>query len=159
MRKFLAVKPFCTMPGCENVQISTKMCRKHYAQYRASLPGAKSCEIENCDRVPQARGLCAQHYKNIRMRKKHGMSIIQREERLDAQERKCLACKQHISFQDDGSPMAQVDHDHACCAGAEGCEKCVRGIVCMRCNTVLGMIDDNVGILHALEAYLTGKAR
>lgn len=35
-----------------------------------------------------------------------------------------------------------VDHDHACCPDDQRCcGKCVRGVLCLRCNTTLGHIE------------------
>jgi hypothetical protein len=46
----------------------------------------------------------------------------------------------------------QVDHDHRHCPGRTGCRRCVRGMLCGRCNTALGQIGDvNV---PRLAAYL-----
>jgi hypothetical protein len=48
-----------------------------------------------------------------------------------------------------------VDHDHACCKGAKSCGKCIRGVLCTRCNFVLGLLEDNpVLIPKYLLAYL-----
>jgi hypothetical protein len=35
----------------------------------------------------------------------------------------------------------QVDHDHKCCPTEVTCGKCVRGIVCNRCNQTVGKYD------------------
>jgi hypothetical protein len=45
-----------------------------------------------------------------------------------------------------------VDHDHACCAALKSCGKCVRGLLCGRCNKVLGMLEQEP---HLLPAYLS----
>jgi hypothetical protein len=50
----------------------------------------------------------------------------------------------------------QVDHDHGCCPGNKSCGKCIRGLLCMKCNTILGKAGDNPAILRALAAYLEG---
>ena len=34
-----------------------------------------------------------------------------------------------------------VDHAHTCCPGKESCGDCIRGIVCFRCNTGLGLVE------------------
>jgi len=47
-----------------------------------------------------------------------------------------------------------IDHDHSCCPGKHGCEKCVRGVLCNDCNTILGRARDNPDRLHALAVYL-----
>jgi hypothetical protein len=46
-----------------------------------------------------------------------------------------------------------VDHDHRCCPGAYGCEKCVRGLLCDRCNFLVGAIEDE-DLLAKAQAYL-----
>lgn len=48
----------------------------------------------------------------------------------------------------------QIDHDHLCCPGKSGCEKCVRGILCGPCNRMLGHAHDNVRNLRAGIGYL-----
>lgn len=49
-----------------------------------------------------------------------------------------------------------VDHDHSCCPGVRSCGKCVRGLLCFRCNLLLGNAKDDVSILMAAAHYLKG---
>jgi hypothetical protein len=47
-----------------------------------------------------------------------------------------------------------VDHDHSCCPGSGSCGKCIRGLLCFKCNKVLGQINDNKNILQKMIDYL-----
>lgn len=47
-----------------------------------------------------------------------------------------------------------VDHDHHCCPGARTCGKCIRGLLCQRCNIGLGYFSDNQAILESAIGYL-----
>lgn len=54
----------------------------------------------------------------------------------------------------NGEPK-HVDHDHACCpAKSKGCGKCVRGVLCFKCNVLLGMAQDEIDRLQAAIEYL-----
>lgn len=35
-----------------------------------------------------------------------------------------------------------VDHDHDCCKGRKSCGKCVRGLLCARCNMFVGFLEE-----------------
>lgn len=47
-----------------------------------------------------------------------------------------------------------IDHDHDCCPGAFSCGACVRGGLCQKCNTGLGMMKDNPVIVESAYKYL-----
>jgi hypothetical protein len=47
-----------------------------------------------------------------------------------------------------------VDHDHSCCPHAGSCGECVRGLLCIRCNTALGMFEDDPARLQEAINYL-----
>lgn len=49
-----------------------------------------------------------------------------------------------------------VDHDHSCCPGQKTCGNCVRGLLCIRCNTGLGMFADNIYNMQSAISYLNG---
>jgi hypothetical protein len=57
---------------------------------------------------------------------------------LEIQQNACAMCFE--PFQ-DGQPVF-VDHDHACCPDEKkSCGRCVRGLLCLRCNVALGYIE------------------
>lgn len=47
-----------------------------------------------------------------------------------------------------------VDHDHSCCPDKKSCGRCVRGLLCSRCNPMLGMARDDKEILRSAVDYL-----
>ena len=51
-----------------------------------------------------------------------------------------------------------VDHDHACCPGEKmSCGKCIRGLLCLSCNTALGQIERKTGLARAYLAAPPGR--
>lgn len=46
------------------------------------------------------------------------------------------------------SKKLSVDHDHSCCPAPPICGKCIRGLICSPCNSLIGQIGDSAG--HAL---------
>lgn len=52
-----------------------------------------------------------------------------------------------------------VDHDHACCPGDKTCGKCIRGLLCRRCNQALGLLGDDAKRVQGLVDYLAPRAK
>lgn len=71
----------------------------------------------------------------------------------EAQGNVCAVC----GTSDPGGSVRRwhVDHDHSCCGPGVSCGKCIRGLLCSRCNTAIGLLDDNTARLEAALAYLT----
>jgi hypothetical protein len=67
---------------------------------------------------------------------------------LEVQGHACAMCPQPFT---ENSAIC-VDHDHACCPDEkQSCGKCIRGLLCLDCNTTLGKIERK---LHLAQAYL-----
>src|SRR5688500_5473594 len=47
-----------------------------------------------------------------------------------------------------------VDHDHKCCKGKTSCGRCVRGLLCGNCNTMLGRQGDIAETFLRAAQYL-----
>lgn len=66
---------------------------------------------------------------------------------LADQDGKCALC-QRVAPDDK---RLNVDHDHKCCPGRETCGKCIRGLLCNRCNNALGVVENR---LDRVAAYV-----
>jgi hypothetical protein len=47
------------------------------------------------------------------------------------------------------SKKLSVDHDHSCCPAPPTCGKCTRGLICSRCNSLIGELGDSAGHIEA----------
>jgi hypothetical protein len=72
----------------------------------------------------------------------------QRDELLVRQGGACAIC----GAVQEGERTFHADHDHSHCA--RGCPECVRGLLCHRCNIMLGMAREDPAALEAGAAYL-----
>lgn len=63
-------------------------------------------------------------------------------------------CKVCGTEEPGGMGAFHIDHNHRCCPGKKCCGKCIRGLLCRRCNDTLGKVDDNIETLRAMIAYL-----
>lgn len=64
------------------------------------------------------------------------------------------ACGYACELCGDTDRLLVVDHDHSCCPTLPACGKCVRGVLCNRCNTMLGQAGDNAELLRKGAEYL-----
>ncbi len=160
----------CTFPDCGRYRHGSRLwCSGHRAQVARGAPltplrlmapyGSKpKCSIEGCGRHRHARGLCPIHYGEWRteqgrpiaspaasLRFHYNMTVEEYAALLAEQGGVCAICREACS---SGKRLA-VDHDHTT-------GKC-RGLLCMRCNTAVGLMRDDADLLLAAVAYL--KAR
>ena len=85
---------------------------------------------------------------------KHGLTDDEYDELLEKQGGRCAVCLLPIE-------RLVIDHDHDCCGVPDqsvfGCGLCVRGLVCVRCNVLLGYIDGtDAGTLKRAFDYIAG---
>ena len=86
---------------------------------------------------------------------RHGIDDDVYDEMLEKQGGRCAICL-------DFAKRLVIDHDHDCCAGSgarlRNCGLCVRGLICVRCNNLLGYIETTgEGTLKRAFDYLAGQ--
>jgi hypothetical protein len=67
---------------------------------------------------------------------------------LQKQENRCAICNKE--FFDTGC----IDHDHSCCGPNRHCENCRRDLLCHKCNTAIGLIEEEMNTALNIIRYL-----
>lgn len=80
--------------------------------------------------------------QNWRMKTFFGIDLDTYHRILKSQNGVCLICHKPNRHKTAKVSLA-VDHDHRCCPGKKSCGKCIRGLLCNRCNLCLGWFEDN----------------
>jgi len=119
----------CVVLECSTQAGPTGACRKHWHKINSPLKSRK--------RVLKAKGLTLEKYQEL----------------LKKQDNKCKICG---TTTPGGSRINfAIDHDHKCCPDYfNHCGNCFRGLLCTRCNTTLGAVEDNIGLLTKMIDYL-----
>lgn len=84
-------------------------------------------------------------------RRRYGLDRLQQVRLLESQNNKCVLCEKELVMHNGGSfKSGNIDHCHT--TGK------VRGILCHRCNSFLGYMENKVS-LYKLKSYLcVGKS-
>ena len=171
--------PRCASTVCDRAAITLGFCEGHYTRHRKGLStdtplnrrrngggGSKRDEFGrrhcmDCNEwlsessfakgssidglAPRCRE-CRSDYRFA----KYGVTRRWYDETLENQGGKCAICGG-----DSGVRTFSIDHDHNCCPGtAESCGKCVRGLLCGRCNTAIGLLKENPETIRAALRYI-----
>ena len=154
------------MKGVSRKMIYNSLARSKVQMRSRSVPRPESewiiCECGS--RAVYTRGLCRPCYdreRNVipeiqdrkltwKLKKYFNISREEYNRLLQSQGGVCAICKKP-----PGSVRLCVDHDHACCPRDDGsCGKCIRGLLCRKCNRTLGFLEDSVEIAESLISYL-----
>lgn len=92
-------------------------------------------------------------YRRGQLRRDYGITQ-ERVDELLAKQGGCAICKSDHPNWDKGW---HVDHDHSCCESTPICGGCIRGILCHRCNMMIGLAKDDPARLRAAADYLEGE--
>lgn len=78
--------------------------------------------------------------------KRYGLTADSFRRLLAEQGNTCAMCFEPF---EDGQ-LVCIDHDHACCPEEKSsCGKCVRGLLCVPCNTAIGIIERRYDLARA----------
>lgn len=172
----------CAVDGCDLESSARGYCASHYARWKrtgtvSSSPialkrdttirdehGRKQCR--SCDtwlpvdqygkNAKNADGLhsyCANCDHDIIITRRYGVPRGWYRTTLAAQNGVCAVCQQPPA----NARKMHVDHAHTHCR--TGCADCVRGILCSRCNTGIGMFMEDTERLNAAITYLRDRRR
>ncbi len=171
----------CSVDGCERTHSAKGYCDTHYAQNKRGMPlspiaprqhalerneeGHKRCRacgqwlptaefatvLKNPDGLTVDCKTCRRHEFAA---KRYGLTVDQYRALFEASGGKCAICN---GINESGKAL-HVDHDHACCPGASSCGKCVRGLLCGRCNSGVGMFRDDPDLMLLAIGYLQKSA-
>jgi hypothetical protein len=103
------------------------------------------------ERAKRAAYMREWHRRNPRRRKhylikgRYGLTIDDFEAIVEAQDGRCAVCLR-VFDPDPQKRDMQIDHNHE--TGV------MRGVVCARCNAILGRVDRDVEVLKRAVAYL-----
>lgn len=146
----------CEVVGCEKPKrrngTKTLYCHMHYRRFRVNgdVGSANNkrvssyndvfCKINGCDDRAMKKELCVKHYDDSRRTTLDAQTVA------DMKANGCQVCG---SFE-----RLTLDHDHSCCPTGRSCNNCVRGILCHKCNTAAGLLDDDTNRMISLAAYI-----
>lgn len=149
----------CIEDGCDLPVQALARCDRHYRRVRSGTAGSRQCtycggEIDP-SRNTNARycsKTCLEREHFVRRQEEHranwlrqyGLTVEQYDELLSGQGGGCAICGTQTPPARGG--CFAVDHDHE--TGA------VRGLLCIECNSGLGMFKDEVDLLQSAIVYL-----
>ena len=85
--------------------------------------------------------------RSRRIENKYGLSQISLKDLWITQNKSCAICRRPISLRSDNkAEKIHIDHCHV--SGV------VRGLLCLTCNTGIGMLNDSPDLLEAAKQYL-----
>lgn len=93
------------------------------------------------------------------LKKRHGLDDAGWAQMWAAQEGRCYLCDRELDF--STSRMVVVEHWHGCSAHDPefSCTACRRGLACIKCNIVVGIVEDDPDMLRLMADRLEAANR
>lgn len=119
--------------------------KTHWKSSQYAREKAKAWRLANPEKVKEHRARNRQKNYRQELVRKYGVDFIWFDEQFDRQNNSCATCNKPLEWTNKQN-TPHVDHCHS--TGK------VRGILCNRCNTVLGLCEDNKELFKNLTGYL-----
>lgn len=147
----------CEVGGCLTKPVARNLCGAHYQQrYRgvdiSDVAKLRECPVPRCDRNSKSivTDMCKVHYKLSWRYTLTRQQVIEMWTNAQCMNPGC-GSRENL----------HIDHDHSCCGAYNqasrkpaSCGKCVRGLLCKRCNTTLGLMQEDPRKIKGLLVYL-----
>jgi hypothetical protein len=131
-----------------------KSCRLNFVTH-THRNNKRKCELDGCDSPHYAKGFCKVHRTRLYYAdriEKVNRNIHLSEKALRSRSRlynvdvswlieNGKACNICNAVREDA---LHVDHDHNCCPKSGSCGKCVRGMICSKCNAAVQRYEDGI---------------
>lgn len=108
-------------------------------QYRLNNPEKMKIQYEKRRKNPEEK---LRNIDRCLRNSPHGVGLDRKKRLLEAQKNQCFIC----DYEFKSITEAKVDHDHI--------SGMIRGILCNKCNSILGYAKDNINILQGAIDYL-----
>lgn len=131
-----------THKNCNSCRSINRNCIECNREFKGTRRKCDSCNSIKQNQVARDR--------------RYGFTLGEYDAMYILQEGKCSICANtEASISKTGrSYSLVVDHDHKCCPGEKTCGKCVRGLICRKCNILLGMAGDDITVLRNALNYI-----
>ena len=117
------------------------MCKECEAAYHNNYLQTVNGKLSQKATSIKRRAIHKDEWREIAYVRLYGITHTQKIELWEAQDKKCAICGSSI----ETIEKAHLDHDHT--------SKKIRGILCTRCNTGLGLFHDNIEYLQKAITY------
>lgn len=135
-----------------------KYCRNGNSIKSHTIGNKKECNVSGCEIRHYAKGMCRNHYTRMKLNGTIEYKAFKRPKDNKIRDynlrvKYLITIDQFNEMSINGCEICgdnpkdrslQVDHDHNCCPTELTCGKCVRGVVCGRCNVVIGKYEQGL---------------
>ena len=166
----------CLIEECGRKILAKRLCSGHYNQVQKygivqtkiikgwgnvdrDSEGNKlcyKCDISmpesNFPRSPKMKDGFSRYCKLCTVVSHHGITREMFDDMIVSQSGLCKICLAQLI-------RPSVDHNHECCEGTYSCGYCIRGLICRKCNSAIGLAGDSSETLTRMAQYIDGKLK